>query len=162
MGASPVDEPDAAPAAEPTAASAAAPAAEPAALAVLRTRILNVFKAQGQKPPAEMGVAAVWLAQGYGPDLIAAVIDEGLSRNGKVRSLKYFNSALAEAANASPAPPAANPKSLHAAAERLVERLSAQEAQQHGQAQRQPPLLTAARSATDHAATRLLSKGRGR
>ena len=79
---------------------------------MLRTRILNVFKAQGQKPPAQMGAAAVWLAQGYSPDLIAAVIADGLSRNAKIRSLKYFNAALGEAANGSadnlPLPPRPN------------------------------------------------------
>lgn len=70
--------------------------AREAALAGLRRRIGAVFERLGSLPP-ETGHAGTWLAAGYEPDLIVRTVEEIAARNGKVRSLRYFDDAIREA-----------------------------------------------------------------
>lgn len=70
--------------------------ATPEPLAHLRRRIGSVFENLGRLPP-ETGHAATWLAAGYDPDIIVRTVKELAGRNGKVRSLRYFDDAIREA-----------------------------------------------------------------
>jgi hypothetical protein len=77
----------------------------------LRVRITALFTefAPDGVPP-ETGRAAVWLARGFEPALILAVIRAGLERRRRVRTLAYFDEAIAEAHErrapvAAPVPP---------------------------------------------------------
>jgi uncharacterized protein YdaU (DUF1376 family) len=71
-------------------------------LAELRRRIGAVFDKLDRLPP-ETGHAATWIAAGYDPDLVVRVVEEVSARNPKVRSLRYFDEAIAEAHRSRPA-----------------------------------------------------------
>lgn len=47
--------------------------------------------------PPDTGYAAVWLAQGYQPDLCAALVEASAQRGKKPKTLRYFDSQLQEA-----------------------------------------------------------------
>lgn len=62
----------------------------------LRTAIAKEFQRAGTLPP-ETGRVAVWLAKGYRPDLILAVITEIISGGKTPKSLNYFDLPIEEA-----------------------------------------------------------------
>jgi uncharacterized protein YdaU (DUF1376 family) len=63
----------------------------------LRRRLVDAFLKAGAAIPPDTGHAAVWLAQGYSPDLILAVIRSRLPK-ARDKGLRWFDGALAEAA----------------------------------------------------------------
>lgn len=77
---------------------------------VLRTEIVAAM--DGAMPPGDMHRTAMWIAQGYPPDLIRAVVVERIRAGKRPSSLAWFDKALAEAAaiKAPPVQPAADPK----------------------------------------------------
>lgn len=64
-----------------------------------RIAIRGVFERHGYLPDRipETGHAETWLKAGYDLAMIERVVSEGLARNGKVRSLRYFDDAIREA-----------------------------------------------------------------
>lgn len=76
---------------------------------VLRTEIVAAM--DGDMPPGDMHRTAMWLTQGYSPDLIRAVVVERIRGGKRPSSLAWFDKALAEAAavKAPPVQPAADP-----------------------------------------------------
>lgn len=77
---------------------------------VLRTEIVAAM--DGAMPPGDMHRTAMWIAQGYPPDLIRAVVVERIRAGKRPSSLAWFDKALAEAAaiKAPPVQPSADPK----------------------------------------------------
>lgn len=69
----------------------------------LRKSICDAFLGAGQPIPPDTGRAAVWIAQGYSPELCLAVIKSRLPA-AKDKGLPWFDRAIAEAA-ATKAPP---------------------------------------------------------
>ena len=70
---------------------------------MLRTRIAEAYAERGLLPP-DTGRAAVWLARGFQPELCVAVVRSVLEQRGNVKTLAYFDGAIADAM--SPAQPA--------------------------------------------------------
>ncbi len=89
-----------------------APAREtPDATADLRQSIVSAFSEVQSATIPDTSRAGVWIAKGYRPAICLATIREGLARNPGIRSLAYFDQAIA-AAHAAPvarAPPSHAP-----------------------------------------------------
>jgi len=81
-----------------------APAREtPDATADLRQSIVSAFSEVRSATIPDTSRAGVWIAKGYQPAICLATIREGLARKPGIRSLAYFDQAIADAH----APPAA-------------------------------------------------------
>ncbi|WP_018407913.1 DUF1376 domain-containing protein [Methylocystis rosea] len=64
----------------------------------LRKAIVDVYAAYGAAIPPETGHAAVWLAQGYPPELCLSVVRSKMP-GARDKGLKWFDKAIAEAAS---------------------------------------------------------------
>lgn len=62
----------------------------------IRSEIMAIIG--DEMPPGDMNRAAMWLAQGYPPDLIRAVVVERIRAGKRPSSLAWFDKSLAEAA----------------------------------------------------------------
>lgn len=69
----------------------------------LRLKIVQAFEAVN-RPAPDTNRCAVWLSQGFRPDVIVAVIAEILQKKPDIRALGYFDGAIADA-HKSQAPP---------------------------------------------------------
>lgn len=78
------------------------------AIVSLRTALTRAFEAANSPSVPDTSRAAVWISQGYRPDLCIAVVSEGLSRKKSISSLSYFDNAIREA-HQKVAPPTAPP-----------------------------------------------------
>jgi hypothetical protein len=75
-----------------------APAREtPDATADLRQSIVSAFSEVRSPTIPDTSRAGVWLAKGYQPAICLATIREGLARKPGIRSLAYFDQAIADA-----------------------------------------------------------------
>lgn len=63
----------------------------------LRARIVSAYEDANSSCSPDTSLAAVWIAQGYDPDLCVLIINETLGRKKDISSLKYFEPAIAEA-----------------------------------------------------------------
>ena len=81
------------------------------ATADLRQAIVDEFTRAGSPNIPDTSRAAVWLAKGWRPEIIAPTIAEVLGKNPSARSLAYFEPAIADAhaPAAARAPPAGRP-----------------------------------------------------
>lgn len=79
------------------------------ATAELRARIARAFEEAGRLP-LDTSRVPVWVAQGYDPDLIVAVVRESMAKNADMRSLSYCEARLREAHERKASPPATPPR----------------------------------------------------
>lgn len=63
----------------------------------LRFQILKAFEASGSPVQPDTSRAEVWIAKGYKPAIIIAVVRECLAKNKGINGLSYFEKRLAEA-----------------------------------------------------------------
>lgn len=73
-------------------------------LVELRTEIMQAFHDAGSVTLPDTSRAAVWLAQGYRPEIISPVVRGVLARKPDVLSLSYFDGPIRDA-HAAPPPP---------------------------------------------------------
>ncbi len=69
----------------------------------LRDEVTKAFQDIGSKSPDTSRVG-IWLAKGFSAAIILAVVKECLAKNRNIRSLSYFDDAIAEAHENRPAP----------------------------------------------------------
>lgn len=83
---------------EANASSAPVPADEKLAHAERLTKLRRkVVAAYHPDLPPDTGHCAVWIGQGYDPDICAGVVEAAVERGKKPRTLRYFDSAIQEA-----------------------------------------------------------------
>ena len=76
--------------------------------AEVRVGVVRLFEQANSPTIPDTSGVEVWLAQGYLPDLILAVVKAGLASNPSARSLRYFEPALKRAHEEKPAATAAS------------------------------------------------------
>ena len=57
----------------------------------------RIVAAYGNDLPPDTGYIAVWLGQGFDPDICAAIVEASAQRGKKPKTLKYFDNAIREA-----------------------------------------------------------------
>jgi hypothetical protein len=75
----------------------------------LRVQVLAAFTDAGSPVNPDTSRVGVWLAKGYDPAIVMAVVQECLAKNPSIRNLKYFDQAIEEAHRKGPPPPAQEP-----------------------------------------------------
>lgn len=76
------------------ASASSAGAGEDDRLVRARKRIVAAY---GDDLPPDTGYIAVWLGQGFDPDICAAIVEASAQRGKKPKTLKYFDNAIREA-----------------------------------------------------------------